>query len=72
MIVCLCQGVTHEDLKEALLDADESVELSDIIWHTDATTGCGACKEYIQQMIEGWLDAEFRKKNKKRKKGRVR
>ena len=67
MIVCLCQGVTHEDLKEALEAADESIELSDIVWHTDATTGCGACKEYIQQMIERWLNEQHTKKSKKRK-----
>lgn len=67
MIVCLCQGVTHEDLKEAIKSADGSIELSDIIWHTDATTGCGACKEYIQQMIEKWLNEEHTKKNKKKR-----
>ncbi len=67
MIVCLCKGVTKEDLDEALSAADESLELSDIIWMTDATTGCGSCKAYVQQMIERWLNEQYKtKKNNKK------
>ena len=65
MIVCLCKGVTKEDLDEALSAGDDSLELSDIAWMTDATTGCGSCKPYVQQMIEKWLESEKNKKNRK-------
>ena len=66
MIVCLCKAVTREDLDEALSAADESVDMSDIIWMTDATTGCGSCKAYVQQMIERWLNEQNKKKKKNR------
>ena len=42
MFVCLCKAVTMEDIDEALEAADESVDVSDIAWLTDATTGCGS------------------------------
>ena len=66
MIVCLCKGVTKGDLDEALSAADDSLELPDIVWMTDATTGCGSCKEYIEQQIERWLNEQNTKKKKKR------
>ena len=66
MIVCLCKGVTMEDLDEALSAADESLEMADVIWMTDATTGCGSCKQYIEQLIERWLDEQNTKKSRKR------
>ena len=66
MIVCLCRGVTREDLDEALDAADDSVEICDIAWMTDATTGCGSCKEYIQQLIDRWLHEQNKKKRKKK------
>ena len=66
MIVCVCKAVTREDLDDALSAADESVDMSDIIWMTDATTGCGSCKAYVQQMIERWLNEQNKKKKKNR------
>tara|TARA_B100000676_G_C18014289_1_gene808601 strand:+ start:1384 stop:1590 length:207 start_codon:yes stop_codon:yes gene_type:complete len=66
MIVCLCKGVTQDDLDEALSAADESLEMADVIWMTEATTGCGSCKEYIEQLIERWLSEQNTKKRKKR------
>lgn len=67
MIVCLCKGVTKDDLDEALGAADESLELADIVWMTEATTGCGSCKPYILQLIERWLHEQNNKKTKKRR-----
>ena len=66
MIVCLCRGVTREDLDEALEAADDSVEICDIAWMTDATTGCGSCKVYVQQLIDRWIHEQNKKKSKKR------
>ena len=37
MIVCLCKGVTKEDLDEALSAGDDSLELSDIAWNVSYT-----------------------------------
>ena len=67
MIVCLCKAVTLDDLKEALTAADETLEISDIAWMSEGTTGCGSCKEYVQQMIERWLNEQNTKKSKKRR-----
>ena len=70
MIICLCKGVTQDDLIEALSTADESVELHDIVWLTDCTTDCGSCKEYISYMIDKWLNEKKKKKRKSKNRGR--
>ena len=67
MFVCLCKAVTMEDIDEALEAADESVDISDIAWLTDATTGCGSCTPYIQQLIERLLNEQNTKKSKKKR-----
>ena len=67
MFVCLCKGVTQSDLEAALDAADDSVEIGDIVWLTNATTECGSCVPYIEQMIKRYLREKKKKKRKKRK-----
>lgn len=50
MFVCLCRVVTDTQVEEAIENGADSV--SDVGDACDAGTGCGACHEQIQEMID--------------------
>ena len=50
MIVCLCMVATHEDIADAISDGAHTIE--QVGDHCGAGTGCGACSEYIAEMID--------------------
>ena len=50
MIVCLCKVVTNHDIESAIGQGAHS--LDHVGQRCGAGTGCGACHEYIEAMIE--------------------
>jgi len=69
MIVCLCKGITQDDIIEALSTADDTVDIHDIIWLTNCTTDCGCCTDYIDRMIKTWSNEQKNKNRKNDKRG---
>lgn len=50
MIVCLCVGVNDRDIVGAITDGAHTVD--QIGACSGAGTGCGACREFIQDMLD--------------------
>ena len=50
MYVCLCRGITDQDIKTAIREGAETT--LDIAQQLGAGTGCGACVEYTQSLID--------------------
>ena len=53
MYVCLCQGVTDQDINDAVSAGAES--LADIQRELGAATGCGTCREYTEKLLDNAL-----------------
>ena len=49
MVICICAYVSDKDIKE-LVEKDKS--LDEIIEETQASTCCGKCKEYIEDIVK--------------------
>ncbi len=56
MIICMCFGVTEEDIVE-LLDSgiDTFDEVSDLL---GAGSGCGSCEHQIRGMVEDYRHSQ--------------
>ncbi len=50
MYVCLCRGITDQQIREAIQDGAQSV--MDVAQRLGAGTGCGGCLEYTQALID--------------------
>jgi len=50
MLVCLCKVVSDRDIRRAVADGATSVK--QVAKCTGAGTGCGACREAIQDEID--------------------
>ena len=50
MLVCVCKAVSDRDVAKAIADGAESVD--DVTRCTRAGSGCGACRESIQDAID--------------------
>ena len=50
MYVCLCNGVTDQDIADAIDEGAQS--LTDIQRELGAGTGCGTCREFTEQLID--------------------
>lgn len=50
MIVCLCNVASRDDIANAIGHGAHSVE--QVGSHCGAGTGCGACHDYIRDMLE--------------------
>jgi bacterioferritin-associated ferredoxin len=55
MYVCLCNGVTHRDILEAIEAGASSVE--EVAHCTGAGTRCGSCVRAVAAMVEGPREA---------------
>ena len=53
MYVCLCQGVTDQDIVAAVEAGASS--LGDLQKQLGAATGCGACREYTERLLGSTL-----------------
>lgn len=49
MFVCLCNGVTSQEIDHCCQSGAKTVE--DLMNQTGAGHGCGGCKEYLWQEI---------------------
>lgn len=58
MYVCMCTGVTSKQIQTLLKDG-EAQTFEDIEFQTGAGTGCGCCKNTVEQMVN-----EFHLENK--------
>ncbi len=50
MLVCLCKVVSDKDIRRAIDDGATSVK--QVAKCTGAGTGCGACREAIQDQLD--------------------
>lgn len=50
MIVCSCFCVREDDIKKSVLEGCRSVD--DVEEKTFAGSGCGACREDVQRIVE--------------------
>ena len=50
MIICLCETSTDQDIGNAIADGAHTVE--QVGRRCGAGTGCGACREYIAEMLD--------------------
>lgn len=50
MIVCLCEVATDRDIADAISDGAHTVD--QVGQRCGAGTGCGACREFILDMLE--------------------
>ncbi|MDH4200277.1 MAG: (2Fe-2S)-binding protein [Spirochaetia bacterium] len=48
--ICLCKGVTREQIIESIRRGNHSLEA--IAKDTTASTGCGTCKRQVQKILE--------------------
>ena len=53
MYVCLCQGVTDQDISDAVSAGAQS--LADIQRELGAATGCGTCREFTEKLLDSAL-----------------
>ena len=56
MYVCLCKGVTDQDIHSAIESGAES--LDDLQQQLGAATGCGGCREFTEQLLSSTLEAK--------------
>ena len=54
MYVCLCLGVTDQQLRETVADGATSVE--EVMYCTGAGTRCGTCRATVGAIVEEALD----------------
>ena len=57
MYVCICTGVTERDIAEAIDNGAQT--LSDLQQELGATTGCGTCMEFTQDLLDQSLAAKL-------------
>ncbi|MEQ9452807.1 MAG: (2Fe-2S)-binding protein [Pseudomonadales bacterium] len=57
MYVCLCQGVTDQDIVSAVEAGAQSID--DIQHQLGAATGCGSCREYTEQLLNTTLATDI-------------
>jgi bacterioferritin-associated ferredoxin len=50
MIVCICKSVSDRDLAKVIADGAQTV--ADVTQCTRAGSGCGGCKQSIQQSLD--------------------
>jgi len=50
MYVCLCLGVTDQEIRETIAEGASSLE--EIMYCTGAGTRCGSCRNHIAGMVE--------------------
>lgn len=50
MYVCLCQAVKEADVRQAVASGVDNVE--QLAEHLGVGTGCGACRDFAQELIE--------------------
>ena len=50
MYVCLCNGVTESDVREAIAAGADTVE--EVAYCTGAGTRCGTCRNAVSAMVE--------------------
>lgn len=50
MYVCLCTGVTDQEIRETIAEGASSVE--EVAYCTGAGTRCGSCRSAVAQLVE--------------------
>lgn len=49
MFVCLCAGLTENDLKEAIANGHKT--LDDLMYATGASLGCSMCRQDVEKLV---------------------
>jgi bacterioferritin-associated ferredoxin len=55
MFVCICNGVTERQIREAV--ADGACSLDELGARLGVASGCGTCQEYARQVLHETLQS---------------